>query len=244
MLLLPLLSRIFSVLNNPANGTDEAVNHRRLQEAYLNFFTALMNSNLEGVFITDRNKPEFENVLSALLELAQNTRDPASQRLSWSFFAKSVVAWGTSTAAANEPSVFSESAMSDYSQKVASGLAPPTNQHEITKAQRAAQALPGYETFIYQRLIPTAFQVPLDPDYPFRSGQPVMYEIAIVLRNMITARGQEGLDYLGSDILPKVNATPDMASQLVQSLRTQQSKDFRKTFVEFIRAVRPTPHRR
>ena len=238
MLLLPLLSRIFAVLRQPATGTDDIVTHRRLQEAYLGFFTALMNSNLETVFITDRNKPEFENVLSALLDLAQNSRDPASQRLAWSFLAKSVVAWGTSTAAATEPSVFAESAMSDYSQKVANGLAPPTNQHEITKAQRAAQALPGYETFIYQRLIPSAFEVPLAPDFPIKSGQPVMYEISMLVRNTVTARGQEGIDYLTNEFLPKV-ASPQVAAQLVQSLRTQQSRDFRKTFVEFIKTIRP-----
>jgi exportin-T len=237
MLLLPLLSRIFSVLRTPANGTDELVNHRRLQEAYLNFFTALMNSNLETVFITDRNKPEFENVLSALLDLAQNSRDPASQRLAWSFFAKSAVAWGTSTAAATEPTVFADSAKSEYSQKVASGLAPATNQHEVTKAQRAEQALPGYETFIYQRLIPAAFEVPLHPEFPIKVGQPVMYEIAMLVRNMVSARGSEGISYLTSEFLPKL-ASSEMSAQLVQSLRTQQSRDFRRTFVDFIKAVR------
>lgn len=238
MLLLPLLSRIFAVLREPANGTDDIVNHRRLQEAYLVFFTTLMNSNLETVFITDRNKPEFENVLSALLELAQNSRDPPSQRLAWSFFAKSIIAWGTSAAAANEPNVFADSAMSEMSQKVASGLAQPTNQHAITKAQRAEQALPGYETFVYQRLIPTAFEVPLSSEFPIKSGQPVMYEIAMLIRNMVSARGQEGIDFLSNELLPKLT-TPEIAAQLVQSLRTQQSRDFRKTFVDFIKTVRP-----
>lgn len=244
MLLLPLLSRIFAVLQLPVTGTDEAVNQRRLQEAYLNFFTALMNSNLEGVFITDRNKPEFENVLTALLELAKSCGDQASQRLAWSFFAKSVIAWGTSQEAATEPPVFADSAKSDYSVKVASGLAPPTNQHEVTKAQRAAQALPGYEQFIYQRLIPTGFQVPLDASFAIKSGQPVMYEIAMVIRNMVQARGKEGLEYLVSDMLPKLGCSPEMAQQFVQSLRTQQSRDFRKTFLEFVKAIRPAPQRR
>lgn len=238
MLLLPLLSRIFAVLQNPVTGTDEALIHQRLQEAYLNFFTALMNSNLEGVFITDRNKPEFENLLSALMDLATNSDDALSQRLAFSFFAKSIVAWGTSAKAVREPSVFAESAMSVLSQKVAAGLAAPTNQHAITKEQRAERALPGYETFVYQRLVPIVFSVPAEPSFNIRGAQPVLYEMAMVLRNTVQARGQEAIDYLLNDLLPKLGCPPDVAQALVEQLRTQQSKDFRKTFTEFIRAMR------
>lgn len=238
MLLLPLLSRIFAVLQNPVTGTDEAVIHQRLQEAYLNFFTALMNSNLEGVFITDRNKPEFENLLSALMDLATNSDDSLSQRLAFSFFAKSIVAWGTSMKAVQEPSVFADSAMSALSQKVAAGLAQPTNQHTISKEQRAERALPGYETFVYQRLVPIVFSVPADPSFNIRGAQPVLYEMAMVLRNTVQARGQEGIDFLLNDMLPKIGCPPNVAQTLVEHLRTQQSKDFRKTFTDFIRAMR------
>lgn len=238
MLLLPLLSRIFAVLQKPITGTDEAVTHRRLQEAYLTFFTALMNANLEGVFITDRNKPEFENVLQSLLTMAEDNSDAMSQRLAFTFFAKSVIAWGTSAKTVSEPSVFAESAMSAQSQKVAAGLAAPSNQHAVPKDERAAQALPGYESFIYQRLIPTCFSVPADSKFNVKTGTPVLYEIAVVLRNMVQARGQEGIEYLLQDMLPKLGCPPDMAQQLVERLRTQTSKDFRKTFADFIKAMR------
>ncbi|TXT13691.1 hypothetical protein VHUM_01058 [Vanrija humicola] len=238
MLLLPLLSRIFSVLQNPVTGTDEDIIHRRLQDAYLTFFTSLMNANLEGVFITDRNKPEFENVLTSLVALAEDSSDAAAQRLAWSFLAKSIIAWGTSSAAATEPSVFADSAMSHLSKQVASGQAVATNQHAIPKNERAAQALPGYETFVYQRLVPAAFAVPAAASFNLKAGQPVLAEIAIVIRNMLQARGQEGVDFLLGDMLPKLQCPPEMAQQFVNSLRTQQSKDFRKTFAEFIKVMR------
>lgn len=238
MLLLPLLSRIFAVLQKPITGTDDGLTHRRLQEAYLGFFTALMNANLEGVFVTDRNKPEFENVLQSLLTMSTDSSDPMSQRLAFAFFAKSVIAWGTSAEAASKPSVFADSAMSIQSQKVAAGLAAPSNQHAITKEQRAAQALAGYETFIYQQLVPTCFSVPADQKFNVKTGVPVMHEMAAVLRNMVTARGQEGIDYLLGDMLPKIGCPPDMAQGLVERLRTQPAKDFRKTFAEFIKAMR------
>ena len=173
MLLLPLLSRIFSVLQAPITGTDEANIHRRLKDSYLSFFTALMNANLDGVFITSRNKPEFENVLSALLNIANDSSDSTSQRLAFSFFAKSVIAWGTSPDAATRPSVFADSAVSEKSKAVANGTSLATNQHAVGKEARAAQALPGYENFIYQRLMPACFEVPADPAFNIRSAQPV-----------------------------------------------------------------------
>lgn len=169
MLLLPLLSRIFAVLQAPITGTDEANTHRRLQEAYLTFFTALMNANLDGVFITARNKPEFENVLSALLNQATDASDSATQRQALAFFSKTVIAWGS----LNSPTVFTESALSEKSKMVANGTSTATNQHAITKEERAKQALPGYESFIYQRLLPLCFEIPADAKFQVRFGQPV-----------------------------------------------------------------------
>lgn len=66
----------------------------------------------------------------------------------------------------------------------------------------------------------------------------VVYEIAILLRNSLTARGQEAIDYLRNELLPKLNCPQNMADQLIESLRTQQAKDFRKTFAEFIKAMK------
>lgn len=171
MLLLPLLSRIFAVLQQPVTGTDEAQVHARLKDAYLSFFTSLMNANLDGVFITERNKPEFENVLTTLYEIIKDNSDPASQRFGFAFFAKSVIAWGTSPESAVKPSVFAESAMSNHSKAVANGSAVPTNQHAIPKEERANQALPGYENFIYQRLIPACFEVPANKEFNIRNAQ-------------------------------------------------------------------------
>lgn len=257
MLLLPLLSRIFSVLSTPATGTDDVQIQRSLKSAYLQFFTALMNANLDGVFISDRNKPEFENVLSTLLNLANEHSDTGSQRLAFGFFAKSVIAWGTSPEAANAPSVFADSALSAQSKAVANGTASATNQHAIARGERAAQAVTGYETFIYQRLVPLCFEVPASDKFQMKTGQQVcplpfrvrsakstdpsfqvLFEVAMLLRNTLQARGQEAVDFLLNELLPKMQCPPNIANELIQSLRTQQSKDFRKTFSDFIRAMK------
>jgi exportin-T len=173
MLLLPLLQRIFTVLGQPITGTDDVTIHRRLKDSYLQFFTALMNANLDGIFITARNKPSFENVLTALLSLASDCSDQSSQRLAFSFFAKSVIAWGTSPIAASQPSVFADSALSEKSKMVGNGEGVATNQHAIPREQRAVQALEGYEGFIYGRLLPLCFEVPASAKFNLRTGQSV-----------------------------------------------------------------------
>ncbi|OCF35216.1 exportin-T [Kwoniella heveanensis BCC8398] len=205
MLLLPLLSRIFAVLGQPITGTDEAQTHKKLKEAYLSFFTALMNANLDGVFITERNKPEFENLLTTLLGLTQDCSDPDSQRFAFGFFSRSVIAWGTSPEAAAGP---------------------------------ARQALPGYENFIYQRLLPACFEVPARREFNIRGGNLTLFEMAGLVRNTAQARGQEALDFMSNDLLPRLGCPPDIAGQFINSLKTQQAKDFRKTYGDFVRAMR------
>ncbi|WVO13893.1 exportin-T [Cryptococcus depauperatus] len=237
MLLLPLLSRIFAVLQQPVTGTDEAQVHTRLKEGYLAFFTTLMNENLDGIFTSERNKAEFENVLTTLLNLTQDYSDGASQRLAFSFFSRSVIAWGTCPEATTKPSVFAESAMVTQSKMLANGSAT-TNQNAVSREQRAQRCLPGYGNFIYQRLLPAAFEVPANSQFNIRGGQLVVQEAAVLVRNTVQARGQETIDFLLNDLLPKLQCPPEIANQFINSLTSQQAKDFKKTFMEFIKAMR------
>jgi len=66
----------------------------------------------------------------------------------------------------------------------------------------------------------------------------VLFEIAMLLRNTLHARGQEAIDFLLNDLLPKLQCPPHFAQQLIQSLRTEQAKVFRKTFADFIKALK------
>ena len=66
----------------------------------------------------------------------------------------------------------------------------------------------------------------------------VLFEIATLLRNALSARGQEAIDFLVNGLLPKLQCPPDFAQQLIESLRTQQAKDFRKTFADLIKALK------
>lgn len=58
------------------------------------------------------------------------------------------------------------------------------------------------------------------------------------MRNTVQARGQEAIDFLLNDHLPRLGCPNDLAQQFVLAVTTQQSKDFRKTFGEFVKAMR------
>jgi exportin-T len=60
----------------------------------------------------------------------------------------------------------------------------------------------------------------------------------MLLRNTLQARGQEAIDFLVRDLLPRLQCPPNFAEQLLRSLRSEQAKDFRKTFAEFIKTLK------
>lgn len=60
----------------------------------------------------------------------------------------------------------------------------------------------------------------------------------MLLRNTIQARGQEAIDFLQGDLLPRIGCPEQYSTQLVNSMRTEPSKDFRKTYADFCKALR------
>lgn len=135
-LVAPLHARILELLAEPVSGTDDKITHTDTKKAYLTFLSNIVQNKLQGVFLTDANKPQFVQLLESLIEIAENPSDPASQRLAFAFLGRCVSAWGPSQRAANGDG-----------------------------------SLPGFETFIYDRLIPMAFRVPSSPTFNIRDGQ-------------------------------------------------------------------------
>lgn len=111
------------------------------------------------------NKSEFENVLSSLVTMALDASDPVSSKLAFAFLAKSIIVWGTSPEAAAAPSVFAESAQITSGKPGANAIA---NGH--ANGAVAAQALPGFENFVYERLLPMCFEVPGKPEFKPKDG--------------------------------------------------------------------------
>ncbi|KAF8638342.1 hypothetical protein AX17_002362 [Amanita inopinata Kibby_2008] len=104
----------------------------------------------------------------------------------------------------------------------------------------AQEGLPGFETFIYDRLIPVAFRVPSLPGFNVKDGQmtTVLHEIANLLQTICKTRGSETYNYLLSVFLPSQNWPQETALDFTTKLRDLDGKTFRKYFTDFVRSSR------
>ncbi len=66
----------------------------------------------------------------------------------------------------------------------------------------------------------------------------LVHELASFLRELVFARGQEALTILTTQTLPALNCPPEAALGLMERLRNESGKEFRRTFLEFIKEWR------
>ncbi|KAL6302369.1 ARM repeat-containing protein [Sparassis latifolia] len=101
-------------------------------------------------------------------------------------------------------------------------------------------ALPGFERFIYERLIPTAFAILSSPRFDVKDGQGVMvlHEICNFFQIVSKTRGQEAFDFFVNVFLPAQNWPRDTALEFATKMRDLDAKTFRKYFTDFVRASR------
>ncbi|KAI5998619.1 armadillo-type protein [Pisolithus albus] len=105
------------------------------------------------------------------------------------------------------------------------------------------QALPGFERFVYERLVPTAFAVLSSPQFNPKDGQMlmVMLEIANFLQVVYCTRKTEAHEFFVSVFLPSQGWPPHTAMEFASKLRDLDNKGFRKYFTEFVRLSRSQP---
>ena len=136
-------------------------------------------------------------------------------------------------------------------------LARCVNAWAVPLPDGAPQALPGFERFIYERLVPATFRVLSLPEFNTKDGQVMMvglfspikrifpmlttrkvsYEIASFYQTVAKARGQETLDFFVSAFLPSQGWPQEMALDFVTKLRDLDSKAFKKYFTDIVRAA-------
>ncbi|KAI0359842.1 ARM repeat-containing protein [Trametes cingulata] len=111
---------------------------------------------------------------------------------------------------------------------------------EPPKTAGAQQVLPGFERFVYERVIPTAFAVISLPQFNIKDGQivVVLQEIANFLQTVSKTRGQEAFDFFVSVFLPSQNWPQATAVEFATKMRELDGKAFRKYFTDFVRASR------
>ncbi|KAF8968103.1 armadillo-type protein [Flammula alnicola] len=107
-------------------------------------------------------------------------------------------------------------------------------------AEHPRRSLPGFERFIYERLVPTAFRVPSLPNFNLKDGQMtvVLHEIANLLQTICKTRGAESYTFFLNVFLPSQNWPPQTALDFTTKLRDLDSKNFRKYFTDLIRSSR------
>jgi len=210
----PLNAHITTLFSQPVTGTDDAVTHLDTKKAYLALLNSIMSSKLHGIFISERNEGGFEPLLESMQSLAENVSDPVSQRAAFTFLGRCVSIWG----------------------QVGPAQAGP-NGNTLTQSR----GVPGFERFVYERLIPAAFRVLSSPQFNLKDGQMlvVLHEISNFLQAVGKARGQEAYDFFVSVFLPAQNWPPETATEFTTKLRDLDSKSFRKYFTEFVRCSRP-----
>ncbi|KAJ7903544.1 armadillo-type protein [Mycena olivaceomarginata] len=103
------------------------------------------------------------------------------------------------------------------------------------------KGLPGFEQYIYERVVATVFRIPSLPEFNLKDaghGQ-VLHEIANLLQTVFKTRGTEAYDYFLGVFLPSQGWPPETALDFTGKLRDLDSKAFRKYFTEFVRSSRP-----
>ncbi|KAF9003929.1 armadillo-type protein [Cyathus striatus] len=208
----PLSAHITALLSQPVSGTDDHRAHVETKRAYIALLNSIMAAKLQNIFTSERNSSGLEALIQSMQELTEDVSDPSSQKAALTFFSRCVSIWG---------------------QPVASTSGPENGQ--VT-----GDGLPGFERFIYERLVPTAFRVPSLPEFNLKDGQMivVLQEISSLLQTICKTRGPEAYNYFISVFLPSQNWPPDTALDFTTKMRDLDGKSFRKYFTDLIRSSR------
>ncbi|WFD30897.1 pre-tRNA nuclear export protein [Malassezia sp. CBS 17886] len=97
-------------------------------------------------------------------------------------------------------------------------------------------ALPGFEQFLYEAILPLAFQVPSKPSFDATDAQAqlVFTELSALLKTTAQARGDEFAQYLTGVYLPGVQCPPELAMELTQNIQTLDVKPLKRYLESFI----------
>ena len=86
-------------------------------------------------------------------QLIEDVSDPGSQKVAVIFLSRCITAWGM-----------------------------PIASSPVINGQGTSQGLPGFDRFIYERLIPTAFRVPSLPGFNPKDGQMMVVSLSCTIK--------------------------------------------------------------
>ncbi|KAK7050996.1 pre-tRNA nuclear export protein [Paramarasmius palmivorus] len=213
----PLTAHISASLSRPISGSDDERSHSETKKAYLALLTSVMSAGLQGVFISPRNNPSFDSLMETMRILSEDVSDPPNQKAAFTFLSRCVSAW----AGTQQP-------------------AQPTPNGNSNHNPLNDVGIPGFERYVYERLVPAAFSVPAVPNLNLKDGQVtvVLHEIANFLQAICKTRGPEAYNYFLTVFLPSQGWPPDTAMEFTTKLKDLDPRSFRKYFTDFVRSSR------
>lgn len=103
-------------------------------------------------------------------------------------------------------------------------------------AKPGEHAIPGFEQFVYDAVLPLVFQVPAKASFDPTDAQAqlVLAELAGLLKSLYTARGDEFVQYLLSVYLPGAQCPPELALELTKNIQALEVKPLKRYLDAFI----------
>lgn len=153
-----LTSHIATLLSQPVTGTDDALTHVKTRRSYVALLTNILSSELHGVFISER---ELSSTMSDLLLLSD-------QRTSGNRNALVPLLEDICKLAEDTSDPSSQKAAFAFLGRCVQVWCPL----ELLPSEKSGQSgLPGFEHFVYERLVPVAFSVLSSPQFNPKDGQ-------------------------------------------------------------------------
>ncbi|KAJ3023991.1 pre-tRNA nuclear export protein [Thoreauomyces humboldtii] len=235
----PLLERVYSSLNQPVEGTDDALSLQELRRGYLNVLAQIFNSDMESILVSEVNMGRFTTVLQSVLHFVKDGSDPTSQKIAFNVLSKCVVSWGAGPKALPPKDPISVNGKMNKSGSASSITTPSTfnaNKAKSLSTMAPKTSLPGFDRFIYESILPVLFEVPLASSFDPKDGMSylVMTEISSLHKTLYNAQGPDYIEYLGNSYLPSIRCRPESAQLFLNKLQQLDSKGLRVVLAEFL----------
>jgi len=157
-LITPLTTHVSQLLAQPASGTDDALTHGESKKGYLNLLSGIMTSKLQGVFLSERTHIHRYRYLLFLIALPVLLGNKGQLEGLLEMIERVVVDL-------TDP---------PGQRSALQFLARCVNVWAVSPPDGGPQELPGFERFIYERLVPATFRVLSLPEFNTKDGQVMM----------------------------------------------------------------------
>ncbi|CAD6943271.1 unnamed protein product [Tilletia controversa] len=229
-----LVMRIFHFINQPITGTDDYIERGELQRSYLNLINSFVGHGVIGLLRTEKNLPLFDTILESITFCARQENDSV-QKLAFALLSRLVIVYTGGSDTGTSPTTNGGKVDGGSSGAAAAAANGSAENGQAT----GTMAIPGFEQFIYERLVSLCFEVSGSPTFRLIDAlaQVTLGEIAVLLKTIYERRGDEALRYLSEVYLPSVQCPPEMASELATALKAQEAKPFKRTLDAFLKQL-------